>query len=670
MPSVRRPASKAAGKSRSSSNSSSSNNNSSSSSNSSNSSRRDRTYQVRDIRGYRVENKVEKFFVLWLDYADDESTWEPWSSLSELGGDLRKKMESLRDRYNESLKRIASLRESLATAREEAALAARSLTEFVLHPADSSKPSSSSSSSSSVTKCSTSSSNSRMCLHVSPPANRGDSSSSTGDSSGPSPAAAASAAAAAASPEQDPAAAGVAAAAGARARKEWLQRLGLSRIATRNLRCYALNVERCVCDHRAFFESPEETLGLPPQRQQQKRSSTSSSSSGGVPLKDTGEDLRKCAVLATQDWEAFPKFDGWGTDPSGSILLKLNYLQVTFPTGPFNAALLRRALSPDTRYSLTRRALEALAEWQLCRLIGFDCMLMPADEFLSRLEGGKRMLQHWQWMRRRLLAAGLLLHFRDPVRDLALVALRATREQLEELLREMAQQRAKQKLKRVAAAARSPTDSSSSCEKKESPEGDDAVACFSTPVEQQGQQQQQRNHGASRVEQRQQQQHQVAEDEEDDLPKLVDSKVDNWKPLAVAHYCSSSSNIRQQAEQQEQDRGEGDPTVATQRKRRRRSSGATTPTAVAAGAAAAGGATAAEVIVGDEESEVLEVDSDAEREAVSWCDVAVASVWVRAEEAAVAHALEVVRLAEDTARQFVQSEQGQGSAAAPQDQSN
>ncbi|KAL8449322.1 hypothetical protein Emed_003203 [Eimeria media] len=247
-------------------------------------------------------------------------------------------METLRDRYNESLKRIACLRESLGTAREEAVLAARSLTDFVVAPSSSSKTSSSSSSSSSLNSCSSSTS-SRMSLHVSPPRNREEaSSSSSGDTPGSSTAPVAPAAAAAAgSPEQEPAAAASAAAAGgaagtaaARARKEWLQRIGLSRIATRNLRCYALNVERCVGDHRAFFESPEETLGLPPQRHQQKRSSSSSSSSSSaVPLKDTGEDIKNCAVVPTQEWEKYPHFDDWGTDPSGSILLRLNYLQVT-----------------------------------------------------------------------------------------------------------------------------------------------------------------------------------------------------------------------------------------------------------------------------------------------------------------------------------------------------
>ena len=134
MPATRKLSGKAAGKGRSAS--------------------RNTTYQVRDIRGYRIENKVvrvhsncsssssccccccclrcralssrknccctsagtanvtapqpqlqqqlqqqqqeqqqqqfcmcmcgvyvqEKFFVLWLDYADDESTWEPWVS--------------------------------------------------------------------------------------------------------------------------------------------------------------------------------------------------------------------------------------------------------------------------------------------------------------------------------------------------------------------------------------------------------------------------------------------------------------------------------------------------------------------------------------------------------------------------------------------------------------
>ena len=44
----------------------------------------------------------------------------------------------------------------------------------------------------------------------------------------------------------------------------------------------------------------------------------------------------------------------------------------SFPPVAFNASLLRRVLSPDSKFSMSKRFLETLAEWQLSRLIGLE----------------------------------------------------------------------------------------------------------------------------------------------------------------------------------------------------------------------------------------------------------------------------------------------------------
>ena len=190
--------------------------------------------------------------------------------------------------------------------------------------------------------------------------------------------------------------------------------------------------------------------------------------------------------------------------------------------------------------------------------------------------------------------------------------------------------------------------------------------------EQQQQQQQQENHHnnkgqqqhASKQQQQQQQQVEAVPDEEGGLPQVVEWKVGESAHPADACSASSRSSSTQQQQQQEQQHQqeqqqeqqqqqqhvmvlEDDPP-APQSKRMRCNSGNSSPISTGAGA---------EVVVEDEDSEVLEVGSDTEAGAVSFCDVTVAYVWVRAEEAAVTHALEVVKHAEETARNFMHQEQ-------------
>ena len=61
-----------------------------------------------------------------------------------------------------------------------------------------------------------------------------------------------------------------------------------------------------------------------------------------------------------------------------------------------------------------------------------------------------------------------------------------------------------------------------------------------------------------------------------------------------------------------------------------------------------------ETVVDTEDSDVLEVDSEEEEAPI--CEVVEAHVWLRADEATVSHAIEVVRHAEEIARQFAYSE--------------
>ncbi|OEH80610.1 hypothetical protein cyc_08579 [Cyclospora cayetanensis] len=532
MPSTKKLAGKAAGKPRNAKNT---------------------TYQVRDIRGYRIDNKVEKFFVLWLDYADEDSTWEPWSSLSDLGGELRKKMDALRDRYNESIKRLESLREGLATAREEASQAARSLADYATAPPVKSSQTSRSSSSGDVEV---------LRLEVSSPVSRGEETSYSEGGGKSVVVGALKAPGREGEREQTQA-----------LRQELLQRVGVSRIATRNLRCYVSNLER--------YSSAE---------------------------------VHSCALLSTQEWESYPKFVDWGTDAHGGLLLRLAYLQVNFTPVPFNVALLRRALSPDTRFAMSRKFLEALAEWQLSRLLGYDCVLMPNDDFLSRLDCSKKLLQHWQWMRKRLLPSGLLLQLRDPVKNAVFVAFRASREQLEDFLREMAEQRVSRKLKKAAA---SPETSAASRIVKEE-------RYSQTPLQER--QSQQPSNAASLIQETSQRQ-----------PTNSPYSASSRSPLEACVASCRSDSPPQQQKQADEDGvllSEDKPRETRRKRMRCMQSGP-------------------EALLEDGESAVVKSSSNTgARPVPASADVVVAYAWLRAEEAAVTHALEVVKHAEETATSF------------------